>query len=111
MVKGIWETIRYEEDEEILRIKHRAVQVSEESLGRMVEKFNIEKFPEIPPETLEKIRRAASHGDLSSIMPSYEQEIEHPIRNALFSDFIRLALIQVQKQKGSYFLSLPHLLL
>lgn len=67
----------------------------------MVLQFNVDKLPPIDPENLEKIRIAASHGDLSTIMPSYEHEIESPLRNALFSDFIRLALIQVQKQKGS----------
>jgi nuclear-control-of-ATPase protein 2 len=99
VLKGIWETIRYEEDEEILRLKQRAVKASEDSLGRMVVQFNLEKQPPLSPENLEKIRIAASQGDLSTIMPSYEQEIENPIRNALFSEFIRLALIQVQKQK------------
>lgn len=75
--------------------------VSAESLGRMVERFNAEKLGPIPEERLEQIRRAAEHGDLSTIMPSYEESIEKPIRNALFGDFIRLVLIQVQKQKGS----------
>jgi len=58
-------------------------------------------MPPIAPENLDKIKFAAAHGDLSTIMPAYESEIESPIKNALFSDFVRLALIQVQKQKGT----------
>jgi hypothetical protein len=67
----------------------------------MVVQFNEERLQPVAPQELERIRISAEHGDLSTIMPSYEKEIESPIRNALFSDFARLGLIQVQKQKGA----------
>jgi nuclear-control-of-ATPase protein 2 len=91
----------------------KAVQASEQSLGRqlkrlsavtcvarMVVDFNRHHSTNLDPDTISKIETAAKYGDLSTIMPSYEKEIENPIKGALFGEFIRLILIQIQKQKG-----------
>lgn len=85
-----------------MQLKQKAVAVSEESLGRMVVQYNLEKHTVPPPVNMEKLMQAASHGDLSTIMPRYEQELQHPLKNIVIGDFVRLLLIQVQKQKGSF---------
>eukprot|EP01127_Copromyxa_protea_P018201 TRINITY_DN5668_c0_g1_i2.p1 TRINITY_DN5668_c0_g1~~TRINITY_DN5668_c0_g1_i2.p1 ORF type:complete len:510 (-),score=83.37 TRINITY_DN5668_c0_g1_i2:64-1593(-) len=92
------ETIRYEKNEDLTEIQTRAVEASEESLARMVLDFN-RQHVNLTPEEMHRIEEAAKYGDLSTIMPSYEKEIEKPIKGALFGEFIRLVLIQVQKQK------------
>eukprot|EP01126_Amoeba_proteus_P029422 TRINITY_DN2900_c0_g1_i6.p1 TRINITY_DN2900_c0_g1~~TRINITY_DN2900_c0_g1_i6.p1 ORF type:complete len:411 (+),score=61.66 TRINITY_DN2900_c0_g1_i6:764-1996(+) len=92
------ETIRYEQNVEMMEFQASAVKASEESLGRMVMEYNKQRL-NIPPEMAENISVAAKFGDLSSIMPAYEKELEQPLRGAIFGDFVRLVLIQVQKQK------------
>lgn len=101
VLTGIYDTVRYTADEEVMALKQRAVTVSEESLGRMVVQYNLEKHTVSPNDALERLQQAASHGDLSTIMPRYEQELQHPLKNIVLGDFVRLLLIQVQKQKGA----------
>ena len=66
----------------------------------MVIDFNRESS-NLTEEEIESISQAAKFGDLSSIMPYYEKEMQSPMKNALFGQFVRLILIQVQKAKGS----------
>ena len=66
----------------------------------MVLDFNVQRDPNMTDQIQGIIEKEARYGDLSTIMPSYEKEIENPIKGALFGQFIRLILIQVQKQKG-----------
>lgn len=67
----------------------------------MVLDFNQQQSQGLDPELAKQIEISARYGDLSTIMPSYEKEIEKPIKGALFGQFVRLVLIQVQKQKGN----------
>lgn len=68
----------------------------------MVLDFNKQHIESLGPEAAKDIETSARYGDLSTIMPSYEREIERPIKGALFGEFVRLVLIQVQKQKGIF---------
>lgn len=73
----------------------------------MVVDFNKQHVPSLDPDYAKKLEIAARYGDLSTIMPSYEKEIEQPIKGALFGEFVRLVLIQVQKQKGLHYSEFP----
>lgn len=100
-MKEIYETIRFDHSIEEEQIQIQAVKVSEESLGRMVKDFNHE-IKKLSPSQLDEIEKAARLGDLSTIMEAYEEEVKSPVKSALFGNFVRLVLIQVQKQKGSF---------
>ncbi|KAJ2706275.1 Intraflagellar transport protein 88 [Coemansia spiralis] len=45
------------------------------------------------------VSQRVQHGDLSDVMRTYTQEMQKPIRSALFGDLVEAMLIQVQKVK------------
>ena len=115
----IYDTIRHD-SAGLKLIDAASVAASEESLVRMVTEFVEDQYAVekrkgndqigssssssgnnnvLTASEFEEIARKAEKGDLSPIMPAYERAIKHPITGALFGQFIRLALIQVQKQK------------
>eukprot|EP01130_Rhizamoeba_saxonica_P001001 TRINITY_DN10878_c0_g1_i1.p1 TRINITY_DN10878_c0_g1~~TRINITY_DN10878_c0_g1_i1.p1 ORF type:complete len:540 (+),score=78.32 TRINITY_DN10878_c0_g1_i1:344-1963(+) len=96
-IKNILNTIRYDNKEDNVHM-NIALESSKESLGRMVANY-FAKHNEISSDEIPKIIESGKNGDLSHIMPYYEKTIEKPIKNIFFGDFVRLLLIQVQKQK------------
>eukprot|EP01129_Flabellula_baltica_P007938 TRINITY_DN3123_c0_g1_i1.p1 TRINITY_DN3123_c0_g1~~TRINITY_DN3123_c0_g1_i1.p1 ORF type:complete len:480 (-),score=85.47 TRINITY_DN3123_c0_g1_i1:18-1457(-) len=97
-VKNIINTIRSDVDEETIKLHQKSLQASEESLARMVIDFTSEQS-QLEKIQIDEIFDKAKLGDLSPVMPYYEKEIQSPIKNAMFGQFIRLVLIQVQKAK------------
>jgi nuclear-control-of-ATPase protein 2 len=97
-VVSIYKTIRYE-DTEVSVMSRQNLEEDVESLVRMVKDFHIEKHGGADQLLLENLSNQARSGVIPSIMTAYESEIPHPIANALAGDLLRLALIQVQKQK------------
>jgi len=99
VLDGIFQTIRYDKTLETERMQQNALRCSEDSLVKMVKDYIVEHNPDIDPEELATIEKSAKYGDLSPIMPDYTKEIINPLKNAFFGEFIRLILIQIQKQK------------
>jgi len=97
-LKGIYDVIRYDNVESRLTTE-KSLESSEQSLMRMVLDYNASLNPELTLQEQEVLLAGARQGDISSVMLSYEKEIAHPIHSALFGDLLRLALIQIQKQK------------
>eukprot|EP01097_Dermamoeba_algensis_P009020 TRINITY_DN6217_c0_g1_i1.p1 TRINITY_DN6217_c0_g1~~TRINITY_DN6217_c0_g1_i1.p1 ORF type:complete len:237 (-),score=60.70 TRINITY_DN6217_c0_g1_i1:57-767(-) len=65
----------------------------------MLVDFAKDNHGNLSTEETQKLIAQSHAGDLSSIMPDYEQSIKKPIKNTLFGSMIRLILIQVHKQK------------
>jgi hypothetical protein len=97
---NIWKTIRYETSDVGGVMTRENLEEDVESLVRMVDSFHRDKsiFPGSEKEALELAEKTRS-GVIPTIMEAYESQIPHPITNALYGDLLRLALIQVQKQK------------
>lgn len=95
---GIYKTIRYDSSDVEVMSKN-SLDDDVASLVRMVEDFNRDKNARLTPKELDSIALETRSGTIPSVMNAYEREISHPIANALAGDLLRLALIQVQKQK------------
>lgn len=92
----IWNTIRYSESSFIIA-DEQALKADIDVFNKMVEGY---------------AKDSASPYD--RVLQDYENNLKHPIKNALLGDLIRLILIQVQKVKidgGAALLSLDKLLL
>lgn len=79
----IWRTIRYR-DGEVSVARAATLEADMATLERMIMEFN---------------RETANGEGYSMLMSSYERDIKHPIKAALWGDLIRLILIQIQKTK------------
>ncbi|OMH83387.1 Nuclear control of ATPase protein 2 [Zancudomyces culisetae] len=64
------------------------------TIGVLRDKYNSQGGLSI--EQQQEIFKQVQSGDMSSIMGIYEDEIKHPLKNAIFGDLVRLMLIQVQ---------------
>jgi nuclear-control-of-ATPase protein 2 len=51
-------------------------------------------------EELASFQETLSPLDMTLVMKQFELEMKNPIKNALIGDFIRMVLIQIQKQKS-----------
>eukprot|EP01117_Protostelium_nocturnum_P012125 TRINITY_DN4448_c0_g1_i2.p1 TRINITY_DN4448_c0_g1~~TRINITY_DN4448_c0_g1_i2.p1 ORF type:complete len:587 (-),score=222.40 TRINITY_DN4448_c0_g1_i2:74-1834(-) len=69
-----------------------------DSLGRMVRDF-AQKHGNFSPAQLAELEKSAKVGDIKPILSAYEQDIQNPIKAALFGDLVQLILVQVQKQR------------
>ncbi|EGG25156.1 hypothetical protein DFA_03404 [Cavenderia fasciculata] len=95
---NIWNVIRY--DQKSMNVTDpAALQSSLDSLTRMVTDFCKETQSNMSQAEIDSLVHRVALGDLSDIMKPYELNIRAPIKSALFGDFLRLALIQVQKEK------------
>jgi hypothetical protein len=66
----------------------------------MVENFIQQKGISVTDAAeLKRLLDRAEMGDLQALMPSYEKEIQAPLKNALFGNLVQLLLIQVQRQR------------
>lgn len=78
---------------------------SEESLGRMISDFNndslrhLMRMQKISDEDFSSFQESLSPHDLTLVMKQYELEMKNPLKNAFIGEFVRMVLIQIQKQK------------
>lgn len=79
-------------------VSAESVASSEQSLQRMVVDFYIEKNPKYSEASLAEIRSLSGRGDISFVMSEYEKILREGSFSLLSFSFVRLLLIQVQKQ-------------
>jgi len=97
-LQNIYTTIRYDTSN-LNVISQKAMEADMDSLGRMVIEFLKRYRPELGDQQIEQITAEARNGNLSPILPLYENSIQSPIKEAFFGNLIQLILIQVHKQK------------
>lgn len=116
-LKSIWRTIRYD-DETVGVMSKENLEAEVKSLVRMVHQWNTESPAgilavgstgllaaksasgvDLSPGDLESMELNVRNGVMPGVMEAWESQLPHPIYNALLGDLLRLALIQVQKQK------------
>lgn len=94
-------TIRHNEDSEVSIMSKRSLESDRASLERMVVDFAV-KNPEGPAlnETqIADIRAKVREGDLTTVLRSYEKDIQSPVKGAIVGNLASALLIQVQKTK------------
>ena len=115
-IKSIWRTIRYDSDTAGV-MSQENLEAEVKSLVRMVHQWNSESPAGLLALTqgssavaaaeaaakystdIESMERHVRNGVMPGVMEAWEAQLPHPIHNALLGDLLRLALIQVQKQK------------
>lgn len=115
-IKTIWRTIRYDSDTAGV-MSQENLEAEVQSLVRMVHQWNSESPAGLLALTKGSSAVAAAeaaakystdiasmemqvrNGVMPGVMEAWESQLPHPIHNALLGDLLRLALIQVQKQK------------
>ncbi|MDP2435284.1 MAG: hypothetical protein Q8P67_06040, partial [archaeon] len=96
---GVLETIVHPEVVSSV-VSAQSVEASERSLCRMCVDLFVEKNPGASAGELEAVRLRSALGDISFVMAEYEGVLrERKISQLISSSFLRLLLIQVQKQK------------
>ncbi|KAJ1913072.1 Nuclear control of ATPase protein 2 [Tieghemiomyces parasiticus] len=124
----MWQTIRHENGDQLVLASAESLRSDLASLERMVVEFAQEHPTDLiaasgssegmmsashaaataaattttTPTTsaaMAQLIRRVREGDLSVVLRTYERDLQHPIRGALFGDLIRALLIQVQKTK------------
>ncbi len=70
-----------------------------ESLERMVVDFSRDNGVTDPVE-LGKVVEKVQRGDLTTVLKKYEEELKHPITNAIVGDLLRALLIQGKSQNA-----------
>ncbi|KAL1407260.1 Nuclear control of ATPase protein 2 [Vanrija albida] len=109
-IEGIAKTMRG--GGEGLDVAPETVKADQESLERMVVDLGRDYYHLSGPQ-LDTLKAQVEKGDMESVLKVYEQELQHPLRNALTGNLIRTLLIQVQKTKTDLsraLLQLDHLL-
>lgn len=112
-IKTIWRTIRYDEETAgVMPPENLEAEVN--SLVRMVHQWNtdspagilasVASSPAYADTTisaydLATLEKNVRNGVMPGVMEAWESQLPRPIYNALLGDLLRLALIQVQKQK------------
>ncbi|KAF8685676.1 NCA2 protein [Rhizoctonia solani] len=97
-IVDILNTVRTGGDQGIRIISKGSLKNDLDSLERMVISFSREELL-YTLEQLAQLPKQVKEGNLADIMRSYEADMKHPIRSALFGTLIRTLLIQVQKSK------------
>lgn len=99
--KRIIGTIRHDEESEVSIMSKRSLESDRASLERMVVDFAV-KNSESPPlneSQIADIRAKVREGDLTTVLKSYEKDIQSPVRGAIVGNLASALLIQVQKTK------------
>ncbi|ANB14919.1 Nca2p [Sugiyamaella lignohabitans] len=92
----IYETIRYDENEQLSLISKKSLESDIQSLERMVIDLVTKTDKSISPDILQT---KVVQGDLTDVLVNYEKQIQTPIRSIVNGELIRSLLIQVQKAK------------
>jgi nuclear-control-of-ATPase protein 2 len=99
--KKVIGTIRHDEDSEVSIMSKRSLEADRSSLERMVVDFAI-KNPEgaaLNESQIADIRAKVREGDLTTVLRSYEKDIQSPVKGAIVGNLASALLIQVQKTK------------
>ncbi|GMK59437.1 hypothetical protein CspeluHIS016_0800430 [Cutaneotrichosporon spelunceum] len=112
-VKWVWEPIEdifntMRGGGEGLSLAPETVKADQESLERMVLDFGRDVY-HLNDSQLADLRIKVESGDMEEVLKAYENEIQHPIRSALFGHLIRTLLIQIQKTKTDLSVALQSL--
>ncbi|ORZ08969.1 ATP synthase regulation protein NCA2-domain-containing protein [Absidia repens] len=95
--KGILDTIRFQ-DRRIGLSSKEGLKSDLQSLERMVIQFAKDHY-QFSNAQANQLLTQVRDGDISQVLLAYENEIKHPLRNAIQGDLIQTLLIQVQKTK------------
>ncbi|KAK4513745.1 40S ribosomal protein [Mucor velutinosus] len=93
----VWDTIRLK-DERLSVLGKEGLRSDLDSLERMVAEFARDHY-QLPEDQVGGLISRVREGDMSMILKAYEEEIKHPLKNAVKGDLIQTLLIQVQKTK------------
>jgi nuclear-control-of-ATPase protein 2 len=99
--KKVIGTIRHDEDSEVSIMSKRSLEADRASLERMVIDFAV-KNPEgaaLNDTQIAEVRAAVREGDLTTVLRSYEKDIQSPVKGAIVGNLASALLIQVQKTK------------
>ncbi|GAN08728.1 ATP synthase regulation protein NCA2 [Mucor ambiguus] len=96
-VLQVWDTIRLK-DERLSVLGKEGLRSDSDSLQRMVAEFARDHY-RLPENQVVELMSRVREGDMSMILKAYEEEIKHPLKNAVKGDLIQTLLIQVQKTK------------
>jgi nuclear-control-of-ATPase protein 2 len=99
--KKVLGTIRHDEDSEVSIMSKRSLEADRSSLERMVVDFAI-KNPEgaaLNESQIADIKAKVREGDLTTVLRSYEKDIQSPVKGAIVGNLASALLIQVQKTK------------
>ncbi|KAF2133453.1 NCA2-domain-containing protein [Dothidotthia symphoricarpi CBS 119687] len=99
--KKVVGTIRHDEDSEVSIMSKRSLEADRASLERMVVDFAV-KNPEgaaLNESQIADIKANVREGDLTTVLRSYEKDIQSPVKGAIVGNLASALLIQVQKTK------------
>jgi nuclear-control-of-ATPase protein 2 len=99
--KKVIGTIRHNEDSEVSIMSKRSLESDRASLERMVVDFAV-KNPDgaaLNETQIADIRAKVREGDLTTVLRSYEKDIQSPVKGAIVGNLASALLIQVQKTK------------
>ncbi|EKM51872.1 uncharacterized protein PHACADRAFT_177281 [Phanerochaete carnosa HHB-10118-sp] len=96
-LKEVVKTVRAGSDEGVI-ITKESVNADLESLERMALALAREKL-NYTPEQMTALSQQVRHGDLTSVMRIYEDDIRSPLKSAIGGTLLRTLLVQVQKAK------------
>jgi nuclear-control-of-ATPase protein 2 len=99
--KKVIGTIRHDEDSEVSIMSKRSLEADRASLERMVVDFAV-KNPEgaaLDEAHIADIRAKVREGDLTTVLRSYEKDIQSPVKGAIVGNLASALLIQIQKTK------------
>ena len=96
-LKKIFLTVRYDRHELFVQ-SARSFESDMESLQRMVAEW-ARRSLHMSAASLGALRQQVAEGDLTLLMKSYEDELQHPVANLVGGNLVQLMLIQIQKSK------------
>jgi nuclear-control-of-ATPase protein 2 len=99
--KKVIGTIRHDEDSEVSIMSKRSLESDRASLERMVVDFAVKNpdGPALNESQIADIRAKVREGDLTTVLRSYEKDIQSPVKGAIVGNLASALLIQVQKTK------------
>lgn len=99
--KKVIGTIRHDEDSEVSIMSKRSLEADRASLERMVVDFAMKNPDGAPPNErqIADIKAKVREGDLTTVLKSYEKDIQSPVKGAIVGNLASALLIQVQKTK------------
>ncbi|KAF1837292.1 NCA2-domain-containing protein [Decorospora gaudefroyi] len=99
--KNLIGTIRHNEDSEVSIMSKRSLESDRASLERMVVDFAIKNpdGPALNETQVADIKAKVREGDLTTVLKSYERDIQSPVKGAIVGNLASALLIQVQKTK------------
>ncbi|KAJ1651349.1 Nuclear control of ATPase protein 2 [Dispira simplex] len=97
-LREMWATIRHR-NERLALASAESLHSDLDSLERMVVHFAQERGTATSRGAIEQLAEQVRRGNLDVVLLKYEQDLQHPIKGALFGDLVQTVLIQVQKTK------------